>query len=82
MKKQTKTHQVLFHLKTYGSITSWEAINAYGATRLSAIIFSLRKRGYDISTLGITEKDRNGNSVTFAKYILNVKSDRNYVLDL
>ena len=39
------THQdrILNHLITKGSITSWEAIKEYGITRLSAVIFNLRK---------------------------------------
>lgn len=41
----TKTQKVLNHLRENGSITSWEAIQQYGATRLSAIIFNLRKKG-------------------------------------
>ena len=36
---------ILWHLKTYGTITSYEAIKEYGATRLSAIIFNHRKAG-------------------------------------
>ena len=47
-KPTTKTGKVLAHLQTEGSITSWEAIQLYRATRLSAIIFNLRDEGYDI----------------------------------
>ena len=56
------------HLIAKGSITSWEAIQQYGATRLSAIIFDLRKT-MDIDTLMIEETDRYGNRTHFAKYI-------------
>ena len=41
---ETKTAKVLEHLRTLKRITSWEAIQLYKATRLSAIIFNLRKR--------------------------------------
>jgi hypothetical protein len=71
MKKLTKQHQVLFHLKTHGNITSWEAINEYGATRLSHIIYVLRNDGHDIKTENLTKKDRNNNTVTYAKYVYN-----------
>lgn len=67
----TKTVQVLNHLQNYGTITSWQAIQQYGATRLSDIIFRLRKQGYDIQTKTECIKDRNGNTCQFAKYILN-----------
>ena len=39
-----KTNAIQLHLIEKGSITSWEAIKEYGATRLSAIIFNLRKQ--------------------------------------
>ena len=54
----------------HGSITSMEAIQVYGATRLSAIIYNLRKDGLKIVTESITQKNRYGNSTTFAKYKL------------
>lgn len=41
---------ILKHLKKYGSITSWESIRQYGATRLAAIIKILRNEGYNIIT--------------------------------
>jgi len=41
---ETKTRKVLEHLKNKKQITSWEAIQLFRATRLSAIIFNLRKQ--------------------------------------
>ncbi len=70
MKRLTKTKMVKNHLQRGQTITSLEAINLYGATRLSAIIFSLRQQGLDIATLPTTIKDRFGNSTTYAKYKL------------
>ena len=67
----TKKAQVLNHLQNYGTITSWQAIQQYGATRLSDIIFRLRKQGYDIETKTECAKDRNGNTCQLAKYVLN-----------
>lgn len=68
--KMTKTKQVESYLIAYGSIDSWTAIQSFGATRLSAIIFNLRKKGMSIRTETINTKDRNGNSCGFAKYVL------------
>ena len=66
-----KTNAVLVHLLEKGSITSWEAIKEYGATRLSAIIFNLRhKYGLNIITDDIEFIDRFGSKASFAKYIL------------
>lgn len=68
--RKTKTNDVLNHLQEHGSITSWEAIERYGATRLSAIIFNLKERGYAIETHSIVGKDRNENRVCYAQYRL------------
>lgn len=57
------------HLLKNGSITSWEAIQSYGATRLSAIIFNLRKQGMDIRTIMREECDRYGNTCQYANYV-------------
>ena len=66
-----KTNAVMEHLITKGSITSWEAIKKYRATRLSAIIFELKNRkGMNIKTRIIYEKDRKGNTIHYAKYEL------------
>ena len=67
---KTQTEDVLEHLEKHGSITSMEAINNYGATRLSDIIFRLRKRGYIISTERLTVKTRYGRSTSVGKYTL------------
>ena len=61
------------HLLEHGSITSWEAIQNYGATRLSAIVFNLRKQGYDIRTIMREETDRYGNTCQYANYVLKGK---------
>lgn len=70
MNMQTKTNKVKEHLEKNGSITTWEAISLYGATRLSAIIFNLRKRGYIIDNNWQENIDRNGNKTKYVKYEL------------
>ena len=69
-KDQVKTQReaIMWHLKTYGKITSWEAIKEYGATRLSDIIFRLKNEGYNIRTNLIKKENRCGNITTIAKY--------------
>ena len=69
--RKTKTSEVLRYLKQYGFITSTHAISLFGATRLADIIYRLRRRGYDITTITQTKNDRYGNTCNFAKYILN-----------
>ena len=70
-----KTERVLLHLIEKGSITSWEAIKEYGATRLSAIIYNLRRRGLNIRTETVEFTDRFGSKATYAKYILEEKNE-------
>lgn len=70
MRKFNKTEAVLNHLKEHGSITSLEAIENYGATRLSAIIFNLRKRGYKIETVDTDFVDKYGYKSRYGNYIL------------
>ena len=66
-----KTKAVMYHLQQYGSITSWEAIKEYGATRLSSIIYNLRyKYNMNIINEQINFTDRFGNKSYFAKYVL------------
>jgi hypothetical protein len=67
---KTQKEAVLSHLKSFGKITSWEAIKEYGATRLSGIIYTLRKEGYEIISEDTTNKNRFGNPVTFSTYKL------------
>lgn len=66
--KQSKTNDVLNHLIVYGSITSLEAFKRYGLTRLSSVIFELRKK-HNIETIMLTTKDRHNITVNYAKYI-------------
>ena len=70
----TKTKAIMLHLQEFGSITSWEAIQQYGATRLSAIIFNLRyKYNMNIINEKIDFTDRFGNRSYFVKYVLKEK---------
>tara|TARA_B100000683_G_C12283380_1_gene470883 strand:+ start:256 stop:480 length:225 start_codon:yes stop_codon:yes gene_type:complete len=62
---KTQENQILNHLKQHKFITSWEAIQEYRITRLSARIYELREKGYQIITKNITE-----NGKTFAEYSL------------
>lgn len=42
---------IIRHLIKYGTITSYDAISLYHVTRLSAVIFNLRRLGYCIETV-------------------------------
>ena len=71
MKKPSQKDQVLDHLKSGRAITPLEALQWFGAFRLSAIIYDLKKDGWDISTEMVTDP-RTGKS--FAKYQLIAKA--------
>ena len=65
-----KTNAIQLHLIEKGSITSWEAIQLYGATRLSAIIYNLRyKRDMDIRNERVNFTDRFGTKSHYDVYI-------------
>ena len=67
----TQEMLVAKHLKEHGSITSLEAINRYGATRLSAIIYRLKhNRGLDIISESETVTTKYGVKTAIARYIL------------
>ncbi len=68
-KSESKNERIFNHLKEHGTITTFDAIRLYGATRLAAIIFNLREDGYDIETRMEKSVDRYGNSCRYARYI-------------
>lgn len=60
-----KTESVLMHLRKKRTITSWQAIQLFKATRLADIIYRLRNRGEPI----VSETVENENA-KFARYRL------------
>lgn len=66
----TKTKLILEHMRNERGITSLEAFQMFGTTRLASIIHNLRTQGYEIETIERDEKDRYGNRVRFAEYRL------------
>lgn len=69
MERASKKERVLRHLLIHKNITPLEALQEYGAYRLSAIIYELRKL-YDIETEIISYKNSFNEVSNFAKYIL------------
>lgn len=67
----THVERIKRHLEDYGKITSLEAINEYGNTRLSATIFILRHDlGMDIVSIPTKAKNRYGEDTHFVTYVL------------
>lgn len=74
MEKTTQLNEVLAYMQSGNRITSMQAIDKFGATRLSDIIFRLRKSGYNIKTHNIVTKNRYGATTVYAEYEL-IKED-------
>ena len=67
MSKETR---LLDYLARKGTITSLEAFKKLGDTRLSATIFELRRKGYDIQDIWKEEVNRYGDKTRFKQYFL------------
>lgn len=72
----TKTQKVLDYLQSGKSITSWDAIQKFHATRLSAIIFNLKKKGYPIASSLEYDIDKDGNPVKYSVYWMEKKNGK------
>lgn len=59
-KKESRIVKILKYLKTFKNITSLEAINMFGETRLSARIYDLKKQGYRFKTDRVRVMSRDG----------------------
>ena len=62
--------RVLEYMREKGSITSMEAFQALGTTRLSAVIFCLRRKGHDIRSITESFKNRYNEPVCYSRYML------------
>lgn len=68
---KTQKEEILEYLKNNKKITILEAIYQLGITRLSAVIYNLKKEGYNIDTQMKLVKAKNGRKTSVAEYILN-----------
>ena len=69
-KNKSQTQEIIAFLRKNKSITSLQAFNRFNATRLSGIIFVLRKRGFGIDTEIVQDKNRYGHLTNYAIYHL------------
>lgn len=70
MAKRSQTGDVLAHLIKHGKITTYEAYQKYGCTRLPSRIYDYRQAGYVIKSCRKTIKTRYGKTTTVAEYTL------------
>ena len=62
--------RVYSYMLAFGSISSLEAFRDLGVTRLSAVIFNLKKKGIAIGSTTERTKNRFGEPVHFSRYRL------------
>lgn len=65
----SQTQKILKHLLRYGQITSMQAINNFGCTRLAARVSDLKDKGIGIETEMVYKKS-NGEYKHYALYRL------------
>lgn len=64
------TKAILDYLQTHDYLTSMDAWEMWGVTRLAAIIHNLRQAGYNIQTVRVETTTRFGETTNYARYIL------------
>jgi hypothetical protein len=60
--------RVLNYMLNFGSISSMEAFRDLGVTRLSAVIFNLKRKGFNITSTTESTVNRFGESVHYSRY--------------
>lgn len=71
MKDNNATMAVLNYLKKHKrGITQMQCINMFGNTRLSAIIFNLKRKGYNIERIDEEHVTRYGIKTRVGRYVL------------
>jgi hypothetical protein len=68
--KVTQNVKILEHLAKFGSITTLEAFNNYGITRLASRVHELREAGIKITVDNVIVKNRYEENVHVARYSL------------
>lgn len=66
----TQEQRILDYIREHGSITSMQAFTDLKITRLSARIFNLRARSFNIENVSHTYKNGQGTTTTYTEYVL------------
>lgn len=70
MRRSGNKEKVLDHFRKYKAITTMDAFELYGMTRLSAVIHNLKKESYIFDEEWVEVETRYGNKVKVKSYIL------------
>jgi hypothetical protein len=66
----TQRKKTLLYMIRFGEITPLDALRDFGCMRLAARIAELRREGHRIRQTMISDKNRWGDRVTYARYSL------------
>ena len=67
----TQSDMILEHMKRFGGITTKDAADRYGCTRLASREYDLKQMGHMVVDEWITVKDRYGRKCRVKRYKLN-----------
>ena len=66
--RRSQRSEVLGYIMNHDYITSEEAFEMFGVTRISSVISDLRDKGYKIDTVMVEHVNRYGNSGRYGRY--------------
>ena len=66
--KITQCERIVKYCNDFGSITTLQAFQDLGVTRLASRINDLKNQGYVIKSQFVTSKNRYGEAVSYKKY--------------
>lgn len=64
----TQTERVLDYMKSNGSISTWQAFEELGITRLASRINDIEKSGIVIDRQTVLQTNRYGDKIHYTKY--------------
>ena len=77
----TQRQRIIGYIRTFGSITSWDAYSDLGITQFATRVKELKEEGYEFTTKWETKKNRYGEPVSFKRYYLSdmVSENMNHI---
>lgn len=70
--KENQCARIVRYIKDFGSISTKEAFNDLGITRLSGRIYDLKKKGVPITDRMEKSKNRYGEDVSYKRYSIDM----------
>ncbi len=77
--KTNQRQKILDYINKWGSITSYQAYIDLGITQLATRISELKEQGYEFTHEWVTKKNRDGEPVSFKKYMLLETVNENHI---